>query len=248
MTSLNNTLSNIYNNLYTFFEYRGLTPLDKQIDNDEFIKHIYNNEYFIINTVNNIQNLNDDDKKIIKDNLSNLKYKNENNFKITYIVIFHYSNEINSKTPEFKKIINTLSKTNMLYDIIIITRYSLATHVKNYIKTINNKPFDLKNPICNLSHSSICNCFKLNIYSYVYDLFIIIIPKHILSNKHTILSKDEGQHILNNVLFCKKSNLPKIKIIDPQIIWSSGNIGDIVKILRNDDVSAQSLYYRLITP
>mgnify|MGYP001593293193 CR=1 FL=1 len=247
MTSLNNTLSNIYNNLYTFFEYRELTPLDKQIHNDEFIKHIYNNEYFIINTISNLQNLNENDRKEIKENLTNMKYKNDKNFKITYIVIFHYSNEINSKTPEFKKIISTLSKTNMLYDIIIITRYSLATHVKNYIKTINNKPFDIKNNTCNLTHSSLCNCFKLNIYTYVYNLFIIIIPKHILSNKHTILSKEEGQHILDNVLLCKKSNLPKIKIHDPQIIWSPGNIGDIVKILRNDDVSAQSIYYRLIT-
>jgi DNA-directed RNA polymerase subunit H (RpoH/RPB5) len=248
MTSLNNTLSNIYNNLYTFFEYRELYPLDKKIDNDEFIKYIYNNEYFIINTVSNIQNLSNEDKQEINDNILNMKYKNDKNFKITYIVLFHYTNEINSKTPEFKKIINTLSKTNMLYDMIIITRNPLATHVKNYIKTINNKPFDIKNPTCNLTHTSICNCFKLNIFTYVYDLFIIIIPKHILSNKHTILSKEEGKHILENVLLCKKSNLPKIKIYDPQIIWSPGYIGDIVKILRNDDVSAQSLYYRLITP
>ncbi len=101
MTSLNSTLSSIYNNLYTFFEYRRLTPLDAKLDDSTFIKNIYNNEYFIINTVSNIQNLSDDEKKEIKENISNTKYKNDKHYKITYVVIFHYSSEINSKTPEF---------------------------------------------------------------------------------------------------------------------------------------------------
>lgn len=247
MTSLNSTLSNIYNNLYTFFEYRKLSPLDKKLANDEFIRHIYNNEYFIINTVSDIQNLSDASKKEIKDNISNKSYKNAKNYKITYVVIFHYSSEINSKTPEFKKIMNILSNTSMLYDIIIVTKNSLSTHVKNYIKTVNNKPFTVKDAKCELNHSSICNCFKLNIYSYVYKLFIIIVPKHILIPEYSIISRDEREKILNDILLCKKQNLPLVKISDPFIIWSSANIGDVVKIIRNNDVAGKEIYYRYIT-
>ena len=53
MASVNNTLYSIYNNLYTFFNYRDLKPLDIKLEYDEFIKHIYNNEYCLIHTVNN---------------------------------------------------------------------------------------------------------------------------------------------------------------------------------------------------
>jgi DNA-directed RNA polymerase subunit H (RpoH/RPB5) len=256
MSSLNNNLSSIYNNLYTFFKYRKLIPLEDKLEDSEFIKHIYNNEYFIINTIAESTVENDKNTKEmviseIKENLNNTKYINKENYKVTYIVLFHYSTDINSKTPEFKKIIALIDKNPFLYDIIIITKNSLSTHVKNYIKTINNKVFPSvldKNPICKLNHNiNLCNCFKLNIFMYVYDLFAIIIPKHILSNEHNILPYKDVDNLLNNVLFCKKNNLPKIKISDPQIIWSSGKVGDVVCITRNSDISGLSLYYRVIT-
>ena len=256
MASLNNNLSSIYNNLYTFFKYRKLIPLDDKLDDDEFIKHIYNNEYFIINTitestVNDSDIEKDDIISEIKENVNNSKYNNKENYKVTYVILFHYSTDINAKTPEFKKIISLIDKNPFLYDIILITKNSLSTHVKNYIKTINNKVFPsviIKNPSCKSKHNvNLCNCFKLNIFMYVYDLFAIIIPRHILSNEHKILPTEEVDHLLNNVLFCKKNNLPKIKINDPQIIWSSGKVGDVVCITRNNDISGLSLYYRVIT-
>lgn len=256
MASLNNNLSTIYNNLYTFFKYRKLIPLNEKLDDDEFIKYIYNNEYFIIDTISenvieSSKKSRDDTISEIKDNLHNAKYTNKENYKITYVILFHYSTDINAKTPEFKKIISLIDKNSLIYDIILITKISLSTHVKNYIKTINNKIFpsvENTNTKCKLNHNvNLCNCFKLNIFMYVYDLFVIIIPNHILSNKHKILPAKDVDHLLNNVLFCKKNNLPKIKINDPQIIWSSGKVGDVVCITRNNDISGLSLYYRVIT-
>ena len=223
MTNSNYTLTIIYNNLYTYFNYKKLIPLDEKINDDDFIKHIYNNEYFTITTVTN--DYNSDDIKEIKDNLDNINYKNEKNYKLTYILLFHYNTELYSKTQDLKKIINTFKKNPFKYDIMLITKNEISTHVKNYIDSIKT---------------------KLNIINYTYKLFTIIIPKHILSNKHEILSKEEEEKILNNILFCKKSNLPKIKLSDPQIIWSSGKIGDIVCITRYDDISGLSLYYRVI--
>ena len=223
MTNSNYTLTIIYNNLYTYFNYKKLIPLDEKINDDDFIKHIYNNEYFTITTVTN--EYNSDDIKEIKDNLDNINYKNEKNYKLTYILLFHYNTELYSKTQDLKKIINTFKKNPFKYDIMLITKNEISTHVKNYIDSIKT---------------------KLSIINYTYKLFTIIIPKHILSNKHEILSKEEEEKILNNVLFCKKSNLPKIKLSDPQIIWSSGKIGDIVCITRYDDISGLSLYYRVI--
>jgi hypothetical protein len=136
MTSLNNTLYSIYNNLYIFFNYRNLIPLDSKLEYDEFIKYIYNNEYCLIHTVDN--HISDPDEiKEIKDNIYNLKYKNTKNYKITYILLFHHSTEVYSKSPEIKKILNILNKTPFLYNIIIITKNMLSTHVKNYISIKN---------------------------------------------------------------------------------------------------------------
>lgn len=223
MTNSNYTLTIIYNNLYTYFNYKKLIPLDEKTNDDDFIKHIYNNEYFTIPTITS--NYNSDDIKEIRDNLDNINYKNEKNYKLTYILLFHYNSELYSKTQDLKKIINTFKKNPFKYEIMLITKNPISTHVKNYIDSIKT---------------------KLSIINYTYKLFTIIIPKHILSNKHEILSKEEEEKILNNVLFCKKSNLPKIKLSDPQIIWSSGKIGDIVCITRYDDISGLSLYYRVI--
>lgn len=223
MTNSNYTLTIIYNNLYTYFNYKKLIPLDEKINDDDFIKHIYNNEYFTIPTITS--NYNSDDIKEINDNLDNINYKNDKNYKVTFILLFHYNTELYSKTQDLKKIINTFKKNPFKYDIILITKNEISTHVKNYIDSIKN---------------------KLTIINYTYKLFTIIIPKHILSNKHEILSKEEEDKLLNTVLFCKKINLPKIKLSDPQIIWSSGKISDVVCITRYDDISGLSLYYRVI--
>jgi len=245
MSSLNNTISSIYNNLYTFFEYRNLAPLDDKLDNDEFIKHIYNNEYFLIHTIN--KNITDDKVKTeIKDNLTNLKYNNKNNlYKITYVVLFHYATDIHSKSPEFKKIMNLLSKTPFLYNVIVITKNTLSTHVKNYIATINNKKFENVNTTeCNCGYNY-CNCLKLQIFTYEYERFTFIIPNHILANKHRILNYEEEIELIENLL-TNKSKFPVIKIYDPMIIWSSGIVNNIVEITRNDDITGMSLYYRVI--
>jgi DNA-directed RNA polymerase subunit H (RpoH/RPB5) len=222
MSNLNYTLSKIYNNLFIYFKYKKLVSLDEQITDSDFIKNIYNDEYFIIKTVTN--QYTNEQIKLIKENINNTDFNN-NKFKITYIIIFHYNSEIYTKTQELKKVLIKLKKIPFNYDIILITKNPISTHVNNFIESIKN---------------------KISIINYTYKLFTIIIPEHILSNKHEILSKESEIELLNTILYCKKSNLPKIRITDPQIIWTSGKINDIVKIIRYDDITGISIYYRVI--
>ena len=247
MSSLNNTISAIYNNLHTFFEYRNLTPLDDKLDNDEFIKHIYNNEYFLMHTV--CGDIKDEIvKSEIKNNLTNMKYKNKEAipYKITYVILFHYATDIHSKSPEFKKIMSMLSKTPFLYNVIVITKNTLSTHVKNYISTINNKRFEniSSDAECPCQYAY-CNCLKLQIFTYEYERFTFIIPNHILSSKHKIIGYEDEQKLLEQLLI-NKSKFPVIKVNDPQIIWSPGIAGNIVEITRNDEITGMSIYYRVI--
>jgi DNA-directed RNA polymerase subunit H (RpoH/RPB5) len=225
MSNSNHTLIKIYNNLSKFFNYKQLKNLDETASEQTFIKHIYNNQYFTIKTVDNTYPKEDMD--IINKNINNIGYINKKNYKITYFLIFHYNTDLYSKTQDLKKIIGTLKKNPFKYDIVLITKNNISTHVGNYIDSIKN---------------------IIHIINYTFKLVTIIIPEHILSNKHTILSKEEEEHLLNNVLLCNKHNLPKIKITDPQIIWSPGKIDNVVSITRYDDVSGISLYYRVIVP
>lgn len=223
MSNLNYTLSKIYNNLFTFFKYKKLISLDEQINDTEFIKEIFNNEYFIIKTVPN--SYTETEQEEIKNNLTNSKYIDTNNYELTYYIIFHYKSDIYLKTQELKKILIKLKNTIFSYRIVLITKVSVSTHVQTFINSIKS---------------------KMSIINYTYKLFTIIIPNHILSNKHEILNNDDAENLLNNVLLCKRHNLPKIKLNDPQIIWSPGKINDIVKIIRHDDITGLSIYYRII--
>lgn len=223
MSNLNYTLSKIYNNLFIYFNYKELRPLDNKIDDSEFIKNIFNNEYFIIKTISN--KYSDEQFQIIKENINNTKFENSNNLNISYFIIFHYNSELYLKTQELKKILIKLKNIPFNYNVYLITKNIISTHVNTFIDSIKS---------------------KLQIINYPYKLFTIIIPNHILSNKHEILSEDETNELLNNVLLCKKQNLPKIRLNDPQIIWSSGKLNDVVKITRYDDITGVSIYYRII--
>lgn len=222
MSNLNYALSKIYNNLFTYFKYKHLISLDEKLNDNEFIKNIFNDEYFIIKTVSN--SYSDEEIDLIKNNLDKKNFKRKD-LKITFIIIFHYNSEIYTKTQELKKVIQKFKKVELDYDIIIITKNSISTNVNNFLESI--KP-------------------KINIIPYTFKLFTIIIPEHILSNKHEILNNEETNNLLTNILYCKKHNLPKIKITDPQIIWSIGKVDDVVKITRYDDITGISIYYRVI--
>lgn len=223
MSNLNYTLSKIYNNLFIFFKHKKLISLDEQINDSDFIKEIFNNEYFIIKTVSNTYT--DEEKLTIKNNITNSKYDNSNNYKVIYYIIFHYNSDIYLKTQELKKILIKLKNTSISYKIVLISKTPISTHVQTFINSVKS---------------------KMDIINYTYKLFTIIIPNHILSNKHEILNNEEAEHLLKNILLCKRHNLPKIKINDPQIIWTPGKINDVVKITRYDDITGLSIYYRII--
>ncbi len=223
MSNMNYALSKIYNNIFTYFNYKNLVPLDEQLSDSEFIKNIFNNEYFIIKTVPSEYSF--EQRDIIKNNFNNSSFSVNEQYNITYYIIFHYNSDIYLKTQELKKILIKLKNTVFSYNIVLITKNNVSTHVQTFLDTIKS---------------------KMSVINYTYKLFTIIIPEHILSNKHEILSKNDADDLLNNVLLCKLHNLPKIKLNDPQIIWSPGQINDIVKITRYDDITGISIYYRVI--
>lgn len=214
-------LINIYNNIYDFIDKNKLVPLFDKIDEpSKFYNEINTNKYVTIPTISKSHP--SEKYEEVKNSLNTNKYNDD--VKLTYILLLHYDSEYSSKTPVFKSLINSIKYNNI--NIIIISKDPLSTHVNKQVVELSN---DTK-----------------KIFNYTYDRFKIILYNHVLCSPHTLLSKDEEEYLLKNILKKKKSHLPKIKLSDPQVIWIGGNIGDIVRIDRDSEITGKSIYYRVV--
>lgn len=229
----------IYNNIFTFMEKNRLQPLNNKInENSKIYDLINNNKYLsIIATSNTYTN---EEIDIIKKNIdifesySNKditandiikKHKIEDNLKkIVYIILLHNESEFDSKTANFKALINSIKYPNC--NIITISKNTLSTHVNKQVVELSNQ--------------------TKKIFSHTYDIFKFLLRNHVLCSPHSILTTEEEDNLLNNILKKKKSNLPKIKISDPQVIWIGGEIGNIIKIERDSEITGKSIYYRVV--
>lgn len=195
--SSNKLLSIIYNNLFEYINYRKLKLIDEKLSNDEFNKQIQYNKYIIIKSIENLNNdiSNDeiDELKKYLNNFSNkLSSKNKNiitntkydfeNITIINIILLHNDTDYDSKTIEFKKLIEMIKYPKC--DIIIVSKKEFSTHVGKQIGILSSN--------------------NIKIFNYPYRLFKIIIPNHILCSKHRILSIEESDNLLNNELYCEK--------------------------------------------
>lgn len=227
----------IYNNICNeFIKYRKLELNDPFMERKTLSEEIFKKGYIIIKTS-------------MKNNNSKTEW-----LKNVYIVFYHFLTSEMLKAADIKKIIqitNNMNGSSNPYDIILITQNSISTHIHNFIKEHQNKEKIIdagrQNKLsCLFEHDEInCNCNRNNIYSYTYSNFIITVPKHILVPKYRVLTKEEREKVVNE-LFTKKSKLPKIKRIDPCVVWSHAIAGDVIEFERNDEVTGSSIYYRLV--
>ena len=74
---------------------------------------------------------------------------------------------------------------------------------------------------------------------------IILVPDHVYSPKHEIMTKKDAQEVLQK-FNCKATELPLIFVDDPAIIGLGIKPGDMIKITRKSGTSGESLYYRYV--
>jgi len=68
---------------------------------------------------------------------------------------------------------------------------------------------------------------------------------HILVPKHEILSEEEARELLET-LGVKEEELPKIRVDDPIVKELGAKRGDIIRIIREDELVGVSIAYRLV--
>ena len=88
----------------------------------------------------------------------------------------------------------------------------------------------------------------LSIYTYLHEIFELVLPYGPLCYPHRILSYEEVLKLCNSELMCYLTNLPKIFDEDPQCIWIGAESGDVVEIKILSDIAGETIQYRVVVP
>ncbi len=72
----------------------------------------------------------------------------------------------------------------------------------------------------------------------------IDVSKHELVPKHEIVSEKEKEELIKKYGSIK--NFPRILSTDPQVKLLNAKPGDVIKIRRYNDVTGESIYYRVV--
>lgn len=238
----NKNLSNIYNNIYEYINYRNLQPIDKKLSNVIVNEIIQSNKYIIIRAINKdfpnnqIKELEEylnkfysftkTKKKITdpKNALGSRQNIDFENLQIINIILLHDITDYASKTVEFKKLISLVKYP--FGEIIAISKTHFSAHVNKQIVLLSTN-----------------NC---EIFNYPYSIFSLIVPNHILTPKHKLLTNSEVEELINKNLICNKNDLPIMRFHEPMRIWIGGKVNQIVEIERPSEVTLLTPYYRII--
>ena len=159
-----------------------------------------------------------------------------------------FRNNIQTDTFVLIKCIDTKERNILIYLLDENSKYTSVQELKKILNKISD--FSI---IILVSHNTynkkIFNQFpKLNIYSYHYSTFDLVIPKGPLCCPHRILSREEVLKLCNHELQCTLNNLPKIFDDDKQCIWIGAESGDVIEIIMPSDISGETIQYRVTVP
>lgn len=156
--------------------------------------------------------------QLIKINCTDFK-KNRD----VFIYLFDKNSKYASASQDLKRL---LKKIKHPCDVILITYEPFNTYGRKAIATFKH----------------------LRIYTYLHEIFEMVLPNAALCYPHRILSHDEVIRLCNEELMCYLTNLPKIFDEDPQCIWIGAESGDVIEITMNSDISGEFVQYRVVVP
>lgn len=232
----------IYQNILKFLEYRKLdlvagaiyaeskkkTTTDvNYLDQEEFIKSIQYYGYVLMEA----KDKPDKDRRFNK----NISVENITKPVKTFILLFEDNNQSQS-SQAFVKILTRIpgfddSERNYNIDVIIINREDLNVHLMKKVELYTSMGDSKKGYLI------------INSYKYLY--FTSIRPEHKLVAKQRIITKDEENIILGDLLTNKKK-LPKIQKRDVIAVWLGAEVDDIVEALIPSEASGIETKYLVV--
>lgn len=218
----------VYKNLEKFAEYRKLISKSDNLKEKEFIEKIQIDGYVIIE----LEDSDDKQRRYLK---SVDPHCHEIPTK-TYIIIIEPNNAVGLKSANFEKMLKTIShftSKNRKYnlEINIITKELFKANIKNKLETFLSSGSDESGYI--------------QILNYGYNVFIMVIPDHMLVPPHRLLTIEEEELVLSET-FIKKRDMPKLAKTDPNVIWHGGITGDVFEILSPSEATGTEVHYRCV--
>ena len=148
-------------------------------------------------------------------------------------------------------------ENNNPYDIYVYFQLDDKSFGKNDLKKLVSSVFELNNNTTTLiiivlkdkPVNTVMEEYTNQIYNNT-ELFerkhlLFNITKHYLVPKHILLTKEEGEKVLED-WNCKFSQLPQMQYNDPQAKYYGMKRGDICKIIRYDQRNGESFSYRAV--
>lgn len=143
---------------------------------------------------------------------------------ILSILLIGPNSDYANKTASFKDLIKILPKTEKKLDVIVVSENDITVHIKKYIfQLMKEMPIDIN--------------------SYDYEIFMIEVPKHNGTVKHTIQDPEETK-LFGETYNVDKTNYPAIYPSDPYAIWLGLKSGMVVELERLSETSGKSIAYR----
>lgn len=149
-----------------------------------------------------------------------IRSNNEDN-DVLYVILICDSG-VATRATEFKKILNSVKEDDAM--IVIVSQQGLGTSVKKYI-----------------SH----HVKKLRIKDLTFNHFKINPRDSVLVPKHTICTHQEKEQVMADNFITDDSQFPVILSTDTQVIWTGGEVGQLMKIERLTTIGT-AIYYRII--
>jgi len=173
---------------------------------------------------NDILSANDFRKQMQADSYVKLDCVDSKKNKNVIIYLFDKESKYTTTSSELKRL---LSKIKIANSTVILIVYSpLGVYSRRAIQKFKN----------------------LNIYTYLHEIFDLVVPNGPLCYPHRVMSREEVLALTNNELCCYLINLPKIYDEDPQCIWIGAEIGDVVEITSLSDIAGEAIHYRVVIP
>lgn len=184
--------------------------------------HIFAKDWRKYTPVTQLLDENNFRKKIQIDKYVRMDYFNEKSNRP--VLIYLLSKD--SKYVNTQDLRRLLAKIKEPSDVILVSKDPLKTYANKIITTFK----------------------QLRIKTYLHENFALIAPKGPLCYPHRILSESEVDRLLNDDLYVNLIHLAKITPDDVQCIWIGAEVGDVIEITSDSDISGEFIQYRVVVP
>lgn len=208
----------VYSNVFELLSHRGLTAVTKKMSTEQFATEINNAKYLeIVGRAANGE---------------------------TTVVCFIAPNQrIHETTSEFRSLESVFKSAHKR--VLIMAPRPYSNNVNNALAAIRNKNWLSIGGEPAPASVSVVNSTAQYIENFTYQLTTIVVPRHVMVPKHELATAEEIENELKRYRLTP-NNLPMIERYDPPVAWLGLRPGDICKITRVDDLSGETIIYRLV--